>query len=443
MTAPTTGRLLVLLGEDGARAARHLSRVDHRILSRLGVAIVSPTDRQSRALHAAAEDPDQPEILACEAERVVTTQGITAQVVAPGESGPGPAETPGGDYVLGYRDGVADLAGRLSGVAERVRSSASWTDTAAATWGCQAVAAQLATSTGAGARIAVLDTGLALGHPDFANRKNLVTESFVEGEAVEDGNGHGSHCCGVVAGPAKPSEGARFGVAPGAELYAGKVLANSGSGTDGDILAGLDWAVAAGCHAVSMSLGATVDPDEPFSKVFEVVARRALQQGTVIVAAAGNDSRRSRGTIAPVSHPANCPSIIAVAAADRLEKVADFSNGTVGSTGQVDVAAPGVDVRSIWSGRTRYRVVSGTSMATPHVAGVAGLLVETFAPKGAYELADLLVRHARRLALSSLDAGAGMPRWFASVEGASTQTAEPARMPRTQTRPRRPPTPKS
>ncbi len=433
MTAPTTGRMLVLLGEDGARAARQLTRVEHRVLPRLGVAIASPTARQTQALWAAAANPDLPEILACEPERIVTAQGTSA---ASGMA----TNAPVLDYVRGYSDGVADLAGRLAGASEEVRSAASWADTAETTWGCQAVAAQLSSSTGAGARIAVLDTGLALDHPDFSKRANLVSESFVEGEAVDDGNGHGSHCCGVVAGPAKPSAGPRFGVAPGAELYVGKVLANSGSGTDGDILAGLDWAVAAGCHVVSMSLGAAVDPNEPFSRVFETVARRALRQGTVIVAAAGNDSRRSRGMIAPVSHPANCPSIIAVGAVDRLEKPGDFSNGTVGSVGQIDLAAPGVDVRSIWSGQTPYRAVSGTSMATPHVAGVAALLVETFSPTGAYELADLLVRHARRLALSSLDAGAGMPRWFApaSAEVTATQTTEPGRTPRTQTRPGRP-----
>ena len=441
MTAPTTGRMLVLLGDDGARAARHLTRVEHRVLPRIGVAIAAPTARQIQALWAAAADPDVPEIVACEPERIVRTQAGTPIGVAtlPPE--------PGGDYVVGYqrwrgRPGEPTLRGRRRAACAALRRG----PTAPRRRGVAKRWPRIWLPRLASARaIAVLDTGLALAHPDFVKRANLVSDSFVEGEPVEDGNGHGSHCCGVVAGPAKPSEGPRFGVAPGAGLYVGKVLANSGSGTDGDILAGLDWAVAAGCHAVSMSLGATVGPDEPFSQVFETVARRALEQGTVIVAAAGNDSRRSTGTIAPVSHPANCPSIIAVGAVDRLEKPADFSNGTVGSIGQVAVTAPGVDVRSIWSGRTPYRVVSGTSMATPHVAGVAALLVEAFAPKSAYQLADLLVRHARRLALSSLDGGAGMPRWFAPVATQSTamQGAEPTRTPRTQSRPRRPAAPKS
>jgi subtilisin family serine protease len=416
MTALTTGRLLVLLGEDTARARRHLARADHRLLDRVGVAVVAPTVKQAAALRAAAANPDLPEIVACEPERIVSA--ITS---------------PSADYLTGYRDGVADLVARLGGATQIDGPAAVWDDTAAATWGCQAVGAVGAGATGAGARIAVLDTGLALAHPDFAGRAGLVTESFVEGETVEDRNGHGTHCAGVVAGPARPAEGARYGVAPSCELYVGKVLGDDGSGSDGDILAGIDWAVAAGCHAISLSLGAGVDPDEPYSEVFEAVAQRALAQGSLLIAAAGNDSRRSRRRTAPVSHPANCPSIVAVAAVDRTEAVADFSNGTVGTAGQVDLAGPGIDVRSAWAGTARYRVVSGTSMATPHVAGVAALLRETHQPATAAALVNLLLWQGRRLPVAATDAGAGMARWFAAPDQPATAST-PSRRLRTQTR---------
>lgn len=122
------------------------------------------------------------------------------------------------------------------------------------------------------------------------------------------------------------------------------MLDNSGSGSDGGILAGISWAISSGCAVVSMSLAAATQPGQAYSRTFERVARRALDRGTLIVAAAGNESQRSQGLIAPVGHPANCPSIVAVAAIDVNAAIADFSCGSVDAIGAVDVAAPGVDV---------------------------------------------------------------------------------------------------
>jgi subtilisin family serine protease len=188
----------------------------------------------------------------------------------------------------------------------------------------------------------------------------------------------------------------------------GKVLGNDGSGTDGEILSGIDWALGNGCGVISMSLGAPTEPDEPYSAVFEAVAQRAMAAGALLVAAAGNESQRRSGVVAPVGHPANCPSIVAVAAVDRTERIADFSCGTVGPVGQVDVAGPGVAVRSAWAGEERYRALSGTSMATPHVAGLAALLGAAHGTSDPRQLGFLVLLHARRLALVSTDVGAGM-----------------------------------
>jgi subtilisin family serine protease len=197
-------------------------------------------------------------------------------------------------------------------------------------------------------------------------------------------------------------------VAFGAEIFAGKVLSNQGSGGDGGILAGINWAVTNRCAVVSMSLGAPVGPGQGFSTVFEQVAQRTLRAGTLIDAAAGNDSTRP-GIIRPVSHPANCPSIMAVAALDSTFRVAPFSNGGRNSQGgQVDIAGPGVAVRSSWPRPTLYRSISGTSMATPHVAGIAALFAEANPAARGLGLWTLLTQNARRLRLPSRDVGNGL-----------------------------------
>jgi subtilisin family serine protease len=128
----------------------------------------------------------------------------------------------------------------------------------------------------------------------------------------------------------------------------------------------------------------------------------------LIVAAAGNDSQRP-STITPVSHPANCPSILAVAALDSGLRVASFSNGGVNlSGGQVDIAGPGVAVRSSWPRPTLYRTISGTSMATPHVAGIAALHAEANPDMRGATLGWLLLQSALRLQLITRDVGSGL-----------------------------------
>jgi len=134
-----------------------------------------------------------------------------------------------------------------------------------------------------------------------------VSRSFVQGEDAQDGNGHGTHCAGIAAGPRVPISGPRYGVAGEAQLYIGKVLGNEGGGGDGGVLEGINWAIENNCQVISMSLGSVTTPDQPYSRVFEEVARRAMAAGAVIIAAAGNDSERP-DHIAPVAHPANCPS---------------------------------------------------------------------------------------------------------------------------------------
>ncbi|MGB5952944.1 MAG: S8 family serine peptidase [Ornithinimicrobium sp.] len=307
------------------------------------------------------------------------------------------------DYLAGYREGVEDLSRRVgAGEPDGGGGLADFADNDELTWGLQAIGMGPDTPTGEGIRVAVLDTGMDLEHPDFAGR-NVTAKSFVEGETAQDGHGHGTHCIGTSCGGTS-QEGRRYGVAPGVEIYAGKVLGDEGSGSDAGILAGINWAVANGCAIVSMSLGADVrEPHPPYT----FAGQRALERGTLIIAAAGNNARRPEDP-GFVGSPANSPEIMAVGAVDGRLAIAPFSARSVPfAGGQVDLAGPGVEVYSSWPMPTRYRSISGTSMATPHVAGIAALWAQTTGRRG-LELWATLDKQAQRMALTSLDVGAGL-----------------------------------
>ncbi|WP_238191530.1 S8 family serine peptidase [Methylobacterium frigidaeris] len=242
------------------------------------------------------------------------------------------------------------------------------------TWGLQAIGADLTPYGGKGIRVAVLDTGLDFDHPDF-NGRRIVSRSFVPDGSVQDVQGHGTHTAGTLAGPAASRIGRRYGVAPDVDLYIGKVLDDRGAGTEGDIIRGMNWAIEEKCAVISMSLGRPTRPDEPHDPLYEEAGLAALDEDCLIVAAAGNESGRDYGYIAPIGAPANSPSIMAVGAVDPKLKVAPFSCGAVNEDGTtLDIAGPGVSVYSSFPRPRLSRVLQGTSMACPHVAGVAALL---------------------------------------------------------------------
>ena len=281
---------------------------------------------------------------------------------------------------------------------------AAFTDDTVATWGLHATGVLDAVESGTGITIAVLDTGIDLRHPDFTGR-DITTRSFVDGETAQDVQGHGTHCAGTMAGPLEPAQGRRYGIAYGARLLVGKVLNDQGSGTDADILAGMSWAISAGAQVISMSLGAD---QRAISTAYETVGRRALAAGTLIVAAAGNNARRSQGNPGFVGVPANSPSILAVAAVDSALAVSDFSaSATDVGGGEIDIAAPGVAVYSSWPLPRRTNTISGTSMATPHVAGIAALWAERSGARGR-GLWDEVVGAAQPLDAPARDVGAGL-----------------------------------
>lgn len=260
------------------------------------------------------------------------------------------------------------------------------------TWGVEAVGAHLSALDGSGVTVAVLDTGIDPHHPAFGGVE-LFRRNFTQ-ESDDDTHGHGTHCAGTIFGRAV--DGKRIGVAPGvSRALIGKVL-GQGGGSSATIASAIDWAMQQGAHVISMSLGIDFpgyveylvkekDIEIPpatsialegyranlnlFKELADyVLARGGFAQGTVIVAASGNESRRPRYEIA-VAPPASATGIVAVGA---LGKKADGLHTAYFSNTQVNIAAPGVDVESAKIGGG-LATMSGTSMATPHAAGVAAL----------------------------------------------------------------------
>jgi subtilisin len=276
----------------------------------------------------------------------------------------------------------------------------------AASWALRATRSLSSPFSGRGVGVAILDSGLDLRHPDFAERA-IVSQSFVTGFGVEDGNGHGTHSAGVACGPRSTGVSPGYGVAWAADLYIARVLDDDACGVDGDVLAGIDWAMRQGCAVIELSLGTPVLAGEGHSQLYEEIARRALCAGSLLVAPAGNHSSRP-DRLAPVQHPAHCPSILAVGAVDEDLAVAPFSNATLPGGGQVGLVAPGDCVATAAPRPTLHRSVSGTSVAAPCVAGVAALWAQAQPAARGEALRDLLLRTCLRLPAAAQDMGAGL-----------------------------------
>ncbi|MEK7720882.1 MAG: S8 family peptidase [Elusimicrobiota bacterium] len=242
---------------------------------------------------------------------------------------------------------------------------------------------------GQGVKVAVIDTGIDYTHPDLAANYKGGYNAIITTATPLDDHGHGTHVSGTVAA-VKDLKGV-VGVAPAADLYGVKVLDKNGSGQYSWIVAGIEWAVTNGMNVINMSLGGSSG-----TPALKQVMIKAKEAGVTVVCAAGNDS-------GPVGYPARYPQAIAVSASDSADKLASFSSRGP----EIAVIAPGVNVYSSYKGGG-FRTMSGTSMASPHVAGLAVLAIGA-GTKGPDAVRAALKAAATPLpGLNPTDQGAGL-----------------------------------
>ncbi|GAA2569687.1 MULTISPECIES: S8 family serine peptidase [Streptomyces] len=262
--------------------------------------------------------------------------------------------------------------------------------------------------TGKGVTVAVLDSGVDAGHPDLAGRI-ARSRSFIPGEEVADRHGHGTHVTSTVGGSGAASDGKEKGVAPGATLAVGKVLDDEGFGSESEIIAGMEWAARdVDADIVSMSLGST-EPSDGTDPMAEAVNTLSRETGALFVIAAGNT-----GAPSSIGSPGAADAALTVGAVDSADQAAWFTSAGPryrDNALKPDLSAPGVGILAARSrlaeGSGDYTSMDGTSMATPHIAGVAALLAEEHPDWTGARLKDALMSTSMELDASAYQLGAG------------------------------------
>lgn len=263
---------------------------------------------------------------------------------------------------------------------------------------------------GRGVKVAILDTGVDAGHPDLKGRI-AASADFTGSGSTQDGHGHGTHVASIIAGSGAASGGRLRGVAPGAQLMIGRVLDDDGAGLDSMVIEGMQWAAGNGARVINMSLGGEpTDGTDPLSAAVDELSR---ETGALFVVAAGND-----GAPVSVNTPGAARSALTVGAVDRDDHVAAFSSkGPRLGDGLIkpEIVAPGVGIVAARAAGTElgdpvddsYTALSGTSMATPHVAGAAAILAQRRPAWRGDRLKDALINSAAPVDGSWSAIGAG------------------------------------
>ena len=269
-------------------------------------------------------------------------------------------------------------------------------------WGMEKLEAAKAWEVTTGNRdvkVAVVDTGIDYNHPDLAGRVEKGFDFINNDEDAMDDQMHGTHCAGTVA--AGIGNGGVVGVAPNVTLLAVKVLSKSGSGDYAGVANGITYAADHGAHVISMSLGGGST-----AQVLEDAVAYAQSKGVLVVAAMGNNNSERP------SYPAAVAGVLAVGSTTVQEQRSSFSN--YGK--HISVGAPGSDILSTLLGGG-YKSISGTSMATPHVAGLAALVKSAFPGADAAELRSRIEKGADDLGDAGFDKyfGHGRINAFKSV----------------------------
>jgi len=290
-------------------------------------------------------------------------------------------------------------------------------------WGVDRIGAPTTTAKGANVSVYVVDTGIKVGHEDLTNLMGGYAVVKCRGKcktAYDDDNGHGTHVAGTAA--AVNNNVGVLGVAPAAELWAVKVLSRSGSGSLSDVVKGIDWAIAHNNggkpKVINLSLGGsgTDDQDGQYcpstrsTNAFHNVIQKAVCDYRItVVAAAGNEGDNAANHI-----PAAYDEVITVSATNSQDDWPSWSNYGP----DVDLAAPGVSILSTWnSSSSGYNTLSGTSMASPHVAGAAALVLSRYPSYTPAQVKQALLQNAESTATWQNTSGNPHPEPFLNVRG--------------------------
>ncbi|GAB3780968.1 hypothetical protein GCM10028818_34150 [Spirosoma horti] len=363
---------------------------DAVVFSEIGSALLGGNAAQERSISTFAEIASDSPILSIDPEYFVFADSMYSEFLQGRATQT--AQGTSNEFLRGFLQATETIAKEMRENGNSQLEIEEEVQVLGATWGLNACRVPPSIRSGVGIKVAVLDTGFDLGHPDFAGRP-IVSQTFV-GQPVQDIHGHGTHTTGTACGPKAPAGTTpRYGIGYRSSIYVGKVLSNSGGSVGSSVLAGMNWAVANRCAVISMSLGGQggVQPS------YTAAGQAALNNGCLIIAAAGNVPG------GPTGYPANSPTIMSVASLDSNLAPSSFS-----CQGKIEIAGPGRDVFSSWPRPTRYRTISGTSMATPHVSGCAALWAETSPNMRGLTLWRKLQASARHLPFPATRVGAGL-----------------------------------